>query len=366
MTDGAVVVGPITLTGPVVVAPEPAAVALECIDDDLALVDDNVRRADDVWRDVLGRAVNGAQASLVVIHPSWWATARVERVRIAALAWSANVVMRARSELLPAAASVELAPELVVVHTGAQRRAIARAAGLVDAVVACLDGAATVTVDVPTGLTPFGAGLAKALRGAGVEVTIADDRALLLAAAPRDADRRGIRRRVPPRVAATVAVLGTACALAASAVAVDDGGSAPEAWLVEGRVAVEMPARWTVERITSGPGSARVQVVSPDDRADVIHLTQSRVPETQTLDEAAVSLRAALAAQPDGIFTSFTAPAERALRPAITYRETRAGRIVDWTVLLDGGVRIAIGCQGAQAGGPCERAIRSAHAVDRK
>jgi type VII secretion-associated protein (TIGR03931 family) len=108
-------------------------------------------------------------------------------------------------------------------------------------------------------------------------------------------------------------------------------------------------------------------VVSPVDRIDAIHVTQSRVPDGQTLAAAAEALATALAEQPDGIFVDFTPAGERAHRPAVTYREIRPDRRIDWTVLLDGDVRIAIGCQGAAdrpgPAAPCDRAIRSAHAV---
>jgi type VII secretion-associated protein (TIGR03931 family) len=166
------------------------------------------------------------------------------------------------------------------------------------------------------------------------------------------------------------AAILTAGGLAAAAVLVDDRPEDPPdaSWLVEGRVAVEVPAGWAVERVTTGPGSARVQVTSPGDRSEVIHVTQARVPDTETLASTAAALATVLAGQPEGIFVDFTAAGERAERSAVTYREVRAERRVDWTVLLDGGVRIAIGCQGTApaSGGACDRAIRSAHAVERK
>jgi type VII secretion-associated protein (TIGR03931 family) len=51
----------------------------------------------------------------------------------------------------------------------------------------------------------------------------------------------------------------------------------------------------------------------------------------------------------------------------VTYREVRADRHVAWTVLVDGDVRIAIGCQSPPGReelvqDACEQAIRSAHA----
>ncbi len=47
-----------------------------------------------------------------------------------------------------------------------------------------------------------------------------------------------------------------------------DGASvaiAPTTFLVEGAVALTIPADWTTARVLAGPGSARVQVTSPID-----------------------------------------------------------------------------------------------------
>jgi type VII secretion-associated protein (TIGR03931 family) len=374
-----VVVGPKAISGPGVVCPELAATALECIDDDLALVDDRVVSVDDLWRDVLESAMGGRSAELLVICPSWWANSRIARVSAAAGASASDVVALRRAEIPTNASTViELASELVVVHADGQRHPIARtgaAGGFVDAVVACVDGLAAVTVDVPAGIALLGADLARELRHRRIDVTMADDQTLV------DAVRRSrgetscetatVERHMTPRAAAVAVAILTVGVLTAAAMALDRTSevSVDATWLVEGRVAVEVPAQWTVERITSGPGSARVQVVSPTNRTDAIHVTQSRVPAAQTLDSAAEALGAALADQPEGVFVDFDGRGERADRAAVTYREVRADRRIDWTVLLDGGVRIAIGCQGSgERPGPdrlCDRAIRSAHAVAR-
>jgi type VII secretion-associated protein (TIGR03931 family) len=368
-----VVVGPTVITGPGVVAPELAASALDCIDDDLALVDDHAVPADDLWRDVLGAASAGARAAITLICPSWWPTRRVERVRAAAGGWSPNVITLRRSEALATATTiVEVAPELAVVHVGAQRHAIARvdeSSRVVDAVVARVDGLPAVTLDVPAGHAAFGAELDLALRRKGIDVAFTDDQRLVDAVqGPRGyGDSIATSRwRPTSRAAVVVVAVLAAGALAATAVGLD--GDTVESdgttWLVEGRVAVEVPTQWRVERITSGPGSARVQVVSPMNPSDVIHLTQSWAPGVQTLDAAAETLRTALAEQPEGVFVDFTARGERAQRRAVTYAEIRAERRIDWTVLLDGGVRIAIGCEGSPT--DCDRAVGSARAVTRK
>jgi type VII secretion-associated protein (TIGR03931 family) len=80
---------------------------------------------------------------------------------------------------------------------------------------------------------------------------------------------------------------------------------------------------------------------------------------------AAEVVRTALSQQPDGVFTDFQPSTRVGDLPAITYLETRPDALVQWTLRLDGHVRIAIGCQGA-VGVPapqehCLHAIRTAH-----
>ncbi|MBJ7337265.1 type VII secretion-associated protein [Mycolicibacterium sp.] len=378
VSGAVIVVGPVQISGVGPVGIECASAAMQSIDDELALVEDRVVDVDDLWREVLGSAAGGARDTVTLICPSWWPVARVERVGAAAQAWSANAIVLRRAEVQTATTVVEIAPELVVVHAGAQRHVIARVdppSGVLAAVVACVEGLADVTVDVPAGVGRFGTELVRALRRRGIEVTVADDQTLLRALRGRfDSARRDVvptRRRPTPRAAAIAVAVLAASALAATAIGMNPDEESPNVtWLVEGRVAVEVPAQWTVERITSGPGSARVQVVSPGNPGDAIHVTQSPMPDESTLEAAAASLSSALAEQPSGVFVDFTARGERAHRVAITYREVRADRRIDWTVVLDGDVRIAIGCQGAhERPGPaelCDRAIGSAHAVRRK
>jgi len=368
-----VVVGPKEVVGRGAVDPEEATIALDCLDDDLALVDGRVIRVDDLWRDVVGSATGGRCGRLRLICPSWWSPRRLARIAAAAGHWSDDVAVVLRSEVPAAtAAVVELGPELVIVHVDGHRHAIARAshpADIVDVVAARVAGLPTVTVDVPSGVGLLGSNLVRALRLRGVEVTLEDDRSLA-AAVGGGVDDGAVRRHLTPRRVGVAAAILTAGGLAAAAMAIDGDQAEPAGgtWLVEGRVAVEVPARWTVERVTAGPGSARVQVTSPSDRSEVIHVTQSRVPATETLDSTAAALAAVLAGQPAGVFVDFTAAGERAERSAVTYREVRGDRRVDWTVVLDGGLRIAIGCQGTASvpEGACDRAIRSAHAVGRK
>ena len=76
--------------------------------------------------------------------------------------------------------------------------------------------------------------------------------------------------------------------------------------LVEGRVALKVPALWEVRRITSGAGSARVQVTAPDGRSAVL-MTQSRVRKGETLATTSAALRSALGDQDPDVFSQFNA-----------------------------------------------------------
>jgi type VII secretion-associated protein (TIGR03931 family) len=142
----------------------------------------------------------------------------------------------------------------------------------------------------------------------------------------------------------------------------------PMTLLVEGRVGVMVPAQWRVQRVTSGPGSARVQVVSPDDANVAVHITQSSLVSHQSHEQVAESLRSALSKEPDGVFLEFNPADRRADQAVMTYREIRTDHHIAWFVLIDESLRIAIGCQSAPGDEEavreaCDQAVRSAHAV---
>lgn len=373
-----VVVGPKVVSGPGATDPDLSSVALECIDDRLALFADGLRTVDELWAGLLRSTMAGPCDRAVLVCPSWWSESRVDRVASAARRWTSELIVCRRVEVwTPRPAVLELAAELVVAHVGGRKHCVARAGAadaVVDAVVACVDGLEAVSIDVPAGLTPLGAQLTRVLRRAGVTPTILDDRALAQAARAQylevESGEPPARRWVPrPRTVGltsaglVIAALSTAAVLPSA----DPVDADAATWLVEGRVAVEVPAHWTVQRVTSGPGSARLQVISQTDATEAIHVTQSVLAAEQGLDTTADMLRAALATEPDGVFVDFAAPAQRAGRPVVTYRELRVDRHIDWTVLIDGDVRIAVGCEGrAERSGPvrqCDQAIRSAHRI---
>jgi type VII secretion-associated protein (TIGR03931 family) len=98
-----------------------------------------------------------------------------------------------------------------------------------------------------------------------------------------------------------------------------------------------------------------------------LHVTQSAVAD-ETLGDAAERLKRAIEAEPAGVFVDFNPAGVSAGRPAVTYREIRATHHVRWTVLLDGAVRISVGCQSRPGREDvlrdvCEQAVRSAHTV---
>jgi type VII secretion-associated protein (TIGR03931 family) len=141
----------------------------------------------------------------------------------------------------------------------------------------------------------------------------------------------------------------------------------PVSALIEGRVVMDVPADWTVQRVTGGPGSARVQVMSPTDRDAILHLTQSQAPAVDLVATAS-ALRRAVDSEAAGTFIDFNPTDTRAGRPAVTYRELRPGREILWVVLVDDDVRISIGCQQAPGRGEsmataCDNAVRSARRV---
>lgn len=376
-----VLVGPATTRGPSDVPADLDAEALACIDEDLALIDDRVVSVDALWSEVLRHAVGEHTDAVLLICPSWWTATRIRRVATAAEETCRDVCVVRRGDALHASAVhavVEIAPELIAISPpGSSMRLVPRVGDrgdVVNAATSRLRHVDRVVIDPSTevDVADLVDDIARELRGRGALVTVTDDAAVIAAAVLEHqrrspGERRWLRRCLQPRVVIAAGVAMSVSVLSALGARYDaespgDGGLT---WLVEGRVALEVPADWSTERIVVGPGSARVQVVSPTDPIQAIHVTQSPIPRGQSLEAAAAVVRTALGQQPDGVFGDFDPAARVEDEPAITYRETRSDRVVDWTLVLEGGVRIAIGCQGAP-GGPtpdavCGRAIRSAH-----
>lgn len=381
MTSAVIEVGPVTVRGPGPVAADLAAVAVAGIDDQIALIEDEPVEVSDLWVEVLGAAGAGA-GTLTLVCPTWWTTDRCDRVRNAATGSEVVVMQRVQAlcASLPASVVVEIADEVVMVsgvHTGGVALArhaedVPDADAVVRAVLAIAGRSAEVVVDAPvevSGAVTLANEAVAALRRRDMVATVADARSwrntLVVPDTPAD-EQLGSRSRSRTGRFAMCAAAALAAVLGGIAFAAHGPPTAHPSMtvLVEGRVGVQIPEGWTVRRITEGPGSARVEVISPSDPELMIHLTQSGVGEGTVAD----TLRRAMREQPAGVFVDFDPSAVVATRQVVSYREVRTGREIRWAVFVDGAVRIAVGCQsapghGEAVRGACEAATRSAHAV---
>ncbi len=393
--------------------------ALGAIDDRVALVGERPVAVDSLWRTAL-RSLNcgspDGRKSMALVHPSWWPSSRVGVVTAAAQTLADDVLVRPRSWLLTRASDkehaeceatvvVEIAERLVVLNgpevvaiprTVEPDRVVEKAATVIAEMAR--DIAAVVLIDAPSTVNrapALATLIAGAVRGAGQTVVEIDDAVLTRLSRsawpvpdepsePRqtvaaDGVPSGARMSRMSRMFSGVvgaAAAFTVLSLGVSAVApAGRHGASPSVqvqtalttFLVEGRVAVAVPANWPTQRVVTGPGSARVQVTSPSDSEVALHVTQSLV-AGETLSGTAERLKRAIDAEPVGVFVDFNPSGTSAGRPAVTYREVRASHHVRWTVLLDGPVRISVGCQSRPGDegavrDACEQAVRSAHAI---
>lgn len=360
--------------------------ALEAIDDPVALVDEQPVPTGLLWRSVLHSLVGEVHPSLAIIYPSWWSTARVAVLRCAATGVAADMTLCQRSQLLATGATVVEIADRFVVISGAQKAAVRRCGGvrLVAenvARIAAERAARAVVIDAPTavgGAAELGEAISELLRAINPELAVTvvgDVEFSALAVRLSAADDHRVRLGVPSRRAhrALIPAVLVMCAAAVLALAGLSHRSPPPTvampttFLVEGRVALTVPAQWNTQRIVAGPGSARVQITSPSDPDAALHVTQSLVADA-TLSDTAETLKRAVDEAPNGVFIDFNPTGHSAGRPAVTYREVRAGHDVRWTVVLDGAVRISIGCQSrrgedAAVHDACDLAVRSAHAL---
>lgn len=374
MTPVVVEVGPQTVCGPGSVSPQWIATALDCIDDPIALLDGYPVDVSGLWRDVLDAAAGERPGPLVLVVPTWWSTGRVGVIADAAGGVASDVMVRRRSEILAAtdATLVELSTEYAAVTSPpAPPRVFARDAA---EFTAHLETVTAVVLDVPAGVPPLPAASLAAIRRAGKPLTYCTGDRLLQAAeaalAKHNArDGLGVGHIRPGR-RSTAVLAGAVLTVAAVG-----GGWAAQTltgrlsvdgtrMLVDGSVALRVPAQWSVERITSGSGSARLRVAASGG-VPALHVTQSAHPGVTSIADVAESLRRAIGSEPDGVFVDFDPTAERGGRPAVTYVERRADGDTRWSVVVDGVTRIAIGCQGAPTAveDVCLEAVLSAHAV---
>ncbi|OMC38795.1 type VII secretion-associated protein [Mycobacterium sp. GA-1841] len=385
MVTTVVEAGPVTVRGPRPVSAVHARTAVAGIDDDTVLIDDEPVAVTQLWVEILD-AVGGGALHVTLVCPTWWTVDQCRRVAAVAETSGAEVVVIQRFQALRRSLTdaccpvVEIADELVVV-SGVEADVVPLTVArhidgggdvapeaIVRAVMAVGSGAGQVIVDAPPEVAAadvLGPAVAAALRAAGMVVTSADTRtwhrALTAAITPVSEPVGGRRPRIGPAIMAAVAV---AVVLGGLTLAAQDRHGPAMTLLVEGGVGIQVPTGWTVQRIVDGPGSARLQVISPADPEVMIHLTQSAVGDGAVAD----TLREALQGQPAGVFVDFDPTVVIAGRPVVGYREVRSGREIRWAVFVDGPVRIAVGCQsppgdGAAVRSACEAATRSAHAV---
>jgi type VII secretion-associated protein (TIGR03931 family) len=384
MRDIVIEVGPATVRGPNRADAEWVSTGIDAIDDELTLIDERPVTVAAVWQAVMRDVVGGGADTVVLVCPTWWASSRVDLVRDAACTVAKDCVVLKRAQVLRdgrpdrLTAVVEIAPEfVVVVPPVGDMQVVAR--GDIEAIVAAIPVSMAVLLDGPEGAEgacPIVGSIADRLRANGVAVTIADGETVRrgIVDLPSPEDGLGVhtrpssdRGRLPTAVLA--GTLLSAAALCGGFAAQQDGPvHMPMTLLVEGRVGVVVPAKWVVERVTSGPGSARVQVISPADADVAVHITQSSLPPHSSHEQVAESLHSMLSQQPDGVFVDFNPSDRRADRTVATYRELRADHHISWVVLVDETLRIAIGCQSApghqgDVHEACDQAIRSAHAV---
>ena len=378
-------VGPATVRGPRPAAQNVVATALGCIDDDIAVLDEAPVAVPAIWREVFRTVLPDEHDATVLVCPTWWPKTRVERVREAAAARSAKVSVLQRADVLgggvPGVTTVvEIAPEFVVIaRAGDVVTADPRLGDTTDIARSVADhvGPSTsVLVDAPVGVvggTELADAITKCLRSDGLVVTtVHPDQVLRSSREPRTQRQHA---PTPPRPraekSASFAALAVSVVLLCLGLAFGtdeaDPVPIPTTLLVEGRVALKVPALWAVQRITSGPGSARVEVMAPDNSIALL-VTQSQVRESETLSSTSATLRSALDGEQAGVFSQFKPEDRRADRPVVTYRELRGGRQTDWAVFVDGTLRIAVGCQSPPGDEEavrhvCEEAIRSAHTV---
>lgn len=341
-----------------------AEAVLRGIDDPVVLHDDRPTDVGALLRDALATAAGTGPASLTVLHPSWWPQSRVARVLAAGPGPVVALTRAAWIRRQAGAGTVIEFGDTVAVSTA--DTLCVRTHPDPGWVTRAIGDATEVLLDDPH-RTAAAACIRTALRSKGIEVRDVD--------LTPPASRRSCPAPRPRHIALSAAVLLGSVALAGLGAGPDGGapgaegrrGAAVESVsVVEGRVAVRIPADWTVRRVTGGPGSARLEISSPSDPAAVVHLTSSYTPDT-TLTATADALHRAAAALPRDVYSGIT-PATTAGRPVLTYRESRPGRTVHWAVLLDGDTRIAIGCQGAAgrddtARSACEQAVSSAREV---
>jgi type VII secretion-associated protein (TIGR03931 family) len=383
--------------GATVADAEAERAAFASLDDSVTLVDFRPVSVESLWQQVLASVDCGSAERVMVVHPSWWSPHRLDVIGAAARVLAGVVEMRSRSWLLSHASPSESASATLVVEitddfvvtTGEGVAVEARNRDVevvAEAVAGCVVTMATVAdetavIDAPAtvrGARTLAAAIVKKLSPTGgMTVVLVDDirlRRMVGELKPNDkacAERKRPRTMERARQVLTLAVIVAGAVIGVGTVHrhTETRGNDPSttAYLVEGHVALEIPAQWPTQRVVTGPGSARVQITSPTDPEVALHVTQSRV-ALPGLDTTAEFLKRAIDAAPAGVFVDFNPAARSAGHAVVTYREVRGGHDIRWTVWVDKFVRISIGCQNprgrdAAVNRECETAVRSARAL---
>lgn len=238
-------VGPATVRGPHPVDPELAATAVQFIDDEVALVAEQPHPVSGLWRQLLAAAAGPDPPSLLLICPSWWSRARVQRVIAAAPAVTGAVEVSRRADLLGARISradgavVEVAPDHIAVCAAGSIELIARSddvAAVREEVTAALGRPTAVLIDTPAevpGASALAEALADRLRRSRIAVSVVQpdrwEQSAEPPPAPEPPGRSGLRHPAAPAprltsrsgavaAGAVLAVLGLAAGLVLPAV----------------------------------------------------------------------------------------------------------------------------------------------------
>ena len=356
MTTAVVEVGPQAVRGPASAPREWVSVAIECVDDQIAVLGGRVVEMRRLWGDLLEMVVDQRVQTLVLVFPTWWSLARAELVADVARRLATEVVVLQRVSVADReddTTLVELSDEFVVIAApGAEVTVLPR--GGRD-LAGFLGAASGVLIDLPAEVSPLAPALGAKLLADGVPVAYSRRQDLLRSVsaelARRDISESGRgKRRWRHRMSAVptgvlVSLAAVAGVWAAQALSGRPPADTATALVVEGRVAVRVPSLWDVERITSGPGSARVRVSVPGAESTALHLTQSAGSTSATNAQVAETLRRAAESERPGVFVDLDPEGSVGGRPAVTYRELRVGSETSWAVVADGSIRIAIGCQ---------------------
>lgn len=379
---------------------EAVSAALDEFEDGVVLIGDVAVDVPSAWRRIAEPLCSPGYDSLVVVHPSWWPKRRIEDVveglrplasgdvaaPVTAMSRARYFAGSKRRPLDAAAVLIEIGVALITISDGSGLAAVLDRATdfdrIVDEALRPVGPSATVLIDAPTGVPgadECADGVRKALADRGVRAyssRVDEVAAETMCGDSPDHPRvaGALWRRLPrPRVVAAASAAAVLCAGGIAAAGADRHQSADQSaaddsrLVVEGRMSVRVPSGWKVQTLTAGPGSRRIRAM-PSESGDVaLHFTQSYV-AGQTLAGTAETLEQAMAAEAPGVFRDFDADGRRAGRLAVTYREVRGLRTVEWFVVVDGSTRIGIGCESppdleGQVRAACDEAIESAHEI---